>query len=168
MWNSAAAKMLTIRAGLLKFLIALSWPAAINTSVTLRDPSMKTSRIVAIVFLLISLSFLLTAVGSTAPKPVSSPESFINSYHGVLEEIATGPIDESGGIKEEVPTKYAARYQDWKREFLSTEAGRNQWASYEHNPNFTLTIAVSRENAEGATTGRYKWNDSGQLIAATI
>ena len=129
---------------------------------------MKTSRIVAIVFLLISLSFLLTAVGSTAPEPVSSPESFIASYHGVLEEIATGPIDESGGIKEDVPTKYAARYQDWKREFLSTEAGRNQWASYEHNPNFTLTIAVSRENAEGATTGRYKWNDSGQLIAATI
>src|SRR5262245_61408740 len=123
---------------------------------------MKTSRIAAIAFSLASLSFLLTAAGSTAPKPL------INSYHGVVEEIATGPIDESGGIKEEVPTKYAARYQDWKREFLSTEAGRNQWASYENNPNFTLTIAVSRENPEGATTGRYKWNDSGQLIAATI
>jgi hypothetical protein len=135
---------------------------------------MKTSRIAATAFLLASLSFLLTAVGSTAPKPVltapigPSHVSLINSYHGVVEEIATGPIDESGGIKEEVPTKYAARYQDWKREFLATEAGRNQWASYEHNPNFTLTIAVSRENAEGATTGRYKWNDSGQLIAATI
>jgi hypothetical protein len=123
---------------------------------------MKTSRIAATAFVLTSFSFLLTAVGSTAPKPLT------NSYHGVVEEIATGPIDESGGIKEEVPTKYAARYQDWKREFLATEAGRNQWASYEHNPNFTLTIAVSRENAEGATTGRYKWNDSGQLIAATI
>lgn len=132
---------------------------------------MKTTRIAATGFLLASLSFLLTAVGSTAPKPVltaPSHESVINSYHGVLEEIATGPIDESGGIKEQVPTKYAARYQDWKREFLSTEAGRNQWASYEHNPNFTLTIAVSRDNPEGATTGRYKWNDSGQLIAATI
>jgi hypothetical protein len=123
---------------------------------------MKTSRIAATAFVLTSFSFLLTAVGATAPKPLT------NSYHGVVEEIATGPIDESGGIKEEVPTKYAARYQDWKREFLATEAGRNQWASYEHNPNFTLTIAVSRENAEGATTGRYKWNDSGQLIAATI
>lgn len=124
---------------------------------------MKTSRIVAIAFLLASLSFLLSAVGSTAPKSVLT-----NSYHGVIEEIATGPIDESGGIKEEVPAKYAARYQDWKREFLSTPAGRAQWASYEHNPNFTLTIAVSKENAEGATTGRYKWNDAGQLIAATI
>ncbi len=123
---------------------------------------MKTSRIAATAFVLTSFSFLLTAVGATAPKPLT------NSYHGVVEEIATGPIDESGGIKEEVPTKYAARYQDWKREFLATEAGRNQWASYEHNPNFTLTIAVSRENAEGATTGRYRWNDSGQLIAATI
>ena len=115
---------------------------------------MKTSRIVAIAFLLASLSFLLSAVGSTAPEPVVT-----NSYHGVIEEIATGPIDESGGIKEEVPAKYAARYQDWKREFLSTPAGRSQWASYENNPNFTLTIAVSKENAEGATTGRYKWKD---------
>ena len=135
---------------------------------------MKTSRIAASAFSLVSLSFLLTTVGSTAPKPVvtaplePSRESLMNSYHGVIEEIATGPVDESGGIKEDVPAKYAARYEDWKREFLSTEAGRKQWASYEHNPNFTLTIAVSRENAEGATTGRYKWNDSGQLVAAMI
>ena len=121
---------------------------------------MKTSRMVAIAF---SLSFLLSAVGSTAPKPVVT-----NSYHGVVEEIATGKIDESGGIKEEIPPKYAARYQQWKKEFLSTQAGLSQWEAYEHNPNFTLTIAISRENAEGATTGRYKWNDAGQLIAATI
>jgi YD repeat-containing protein len=120
---------------------------------------MKTSRIVAITFSVAALSFLLTTTGSTAS---------IKPYHGVIEEIATGPVDTSGGIKEEVPAKYAARYQEWKREFLATEAGREQWASYEHNPNFTLTIAVSRENAEGATTGRYKWNDAGQLIAATI
>ena len=120
---------------------------------------MKTSRIIAAALVLGSLPFLLTTAGSTAPA---------ESYHGVIEEIATGPVDESGGIKEEVPDKYAARYQEWKREFLATQAGRDQWASYEHNPNFTLTIAVSRENAEGATTGRYKWNDAGQLIAATI
>jgi len=120
---------------------------------------MKTSRIIAAALVLGSLPFLLTTTGSTAPT---------ESYHGVIEEIATGPVDESGGIKEEVPDKYAARYQEWKREFLATQAGRDQWASYEHNPNFTLTIAVSRENAEGATTGRYKWNDAGQLVAATI
>lgn len=124
---------------------------------------MKTSRFAATAFSLASLSFLLTPIGSTAPKPVVN-----HSYHGVVEEIATGRVNEGGGIKEEVPAKYAARYQNWKREFLSTESGRNQWASYEHNPNFTLTISVSRENAEGATTGRYKWNDAGQLIAATI
>jgi hypothetical protein len=123
---------------------------------------MKTSRITGTAFVLASLSFLLTTVASTAPEPLMS------SYHGGLEEIATGPVDESGGIKEEIPAKYATRYQNWKKEFLSTETGRNQWASYERNPNFTLTIAVSRENAEGATTGRYKWNSSGQLIAATI
>ena len=31
-----------------------------------------------------------------------------------------------------------------------------------------MTITVTRDNAEGATTGKYKWNESGQLIAATI
>ena len=123
---------------------------------------MKTSRIATSAFVLASFSFSLTSVGSTAA------ESITNSYHGAMEEIATGRVDESGGIKEEVPAKYAARYQEWKKEFLSTQTGRDQWASYEHNPSFTLTIAVSRENAEGATTGRYKWNDAGQLIAATI
>src|ERR1044072_2102369 len=120
---------------------------------------MKTSRIVAAALVLGSLPFLLTTAGSRAPA---------ESYRGVIEEIATGPVDESGGIKEEVPDKYVARYQEWKREFLATQAGRDQWASYEHNPNFTLTIAVPGESAEGATTGRYKWNDAGQLIAATI
>jgi len=60
------------------------------------------------------------------------------------------------------------RYNEWKQEFLSTEAGRTQWAYYQNNPNFTLNILVARENAEGATTGKYKWNEAGQLVGATI
>ena len=39
---------------------------------------------------------------------------------------------------------------------------------FEHNPHFTLTIAVSRNNFRGAGTGEYKWDDSGRLTAATI
>jgi hypothetical protein len=81
---------------------------------------------------------------------------------------APGVSDQRGGIKEEIPERYAPRYLEWKKEFLSTEAGRSQWAYYESNAHFTLSITISPDNAEGATTGKYKWNDEGQLVAATI
>jgi hypothetical protein len=74
----------------------------------------------------------------------------------------------SGYITEVIPDKYQERYQSWKTEFLSTDTGRRQWETYAQNPRFALTITVSRENAQGARTGKYKWNDSGGLIAATI
>jgi YD repeat-containing protein len=46
--------------------------------------------------------------------------------------------------------------------------GRQDWDMFANNPNFTLTIVVSRDNPEGAGTGKYKWDDSGRLVAATI
>ena len=85
---------------------------------------------------------------------------------GLSAETSVKPA--SGSIKEVIPDKYQERYRDWKTEFLSTETGRRQWDFYEQNPRFTLTITVSRENAQGASTGKYKWNDSGGLIGATI
>jgi YD repeat-containing protein len=135
---------------------------------------MRSSHAAVIVVLLALLSFAVSPVGRTAHEPdrLNPSESWypslIASYHGAVPLETSSLEDRDGGIKEEVPTKYSARYAQWKTEFLSTEAGRNQWASYQSNPNFTLTIAVSRENAEGATTGRYKWNDAGELTAATI
>jgi YD repeat-containing protein len=96
------------------------------------------------------------------------PEGII-AYHGMAAETETAAAPDQGpGIKEEISAKYAERYQNWKNEFLSTAAGRSQWEYYQNNPHFTLTITMARENAEGATTGKYKWNDAGQLIAATI
>jgi hypothetical protein len=90
-------------------------------------------------------------------------------YHGAEPLAENNSADDQGnGIKEQVPSKYLARYQEWKKEFLSTDAGQAQWAFYEHKPHFVLTIEVSNENAEGATTGKYKWNDAGELVAATI
>jgi hypothetical protein len=73
-----------------------------------------------------------------------------------------------GGIKEVVPDKYQERYQEWKSEFLYTETGRRQWETYEQNTRFTLTIIVSCDERNGAGTSKYKWNDAGELIAATI
>jgi YD repeat-containing protein len=73
-----------------------------------------------------------------------------------------------GGLLESVPAKYRERYQAWKNDLFSTEAGRGQWEAYASNPRFTLTVVVSDEDRHGAGTGSYKWDDSGQLVAATI
>lgn len=139
---------------------------------------MRSSRI-ALNFAISSTAiFALSVLGSTAGRPAAiepTDESLIEAYHGPEtveprpEAVEPNSRDsQGGGIKEEIPAKYFDRYQGWKEEFLSTDAGRSQWAQYLNNPNFTLTITVSRDNAEGATTGKYKWNDAGQLVAATI
>ncbi|HKZ00866.1 MAG TPA: hypothetical protein VJ180_01415 [Pyrinomonadaceae bacterium] len=135
---------------------------------------MRSTRIAFIFMLLASVSLSLSPVGrtSTGSGELISDElwgpALIAAYHRANLLAIAGKDDRGGGIKEEIPGKYAARYAEWKKEFLSTEAGRNQWAFYENHPTFTLTITVSRENAEGATTGEYKWNSAGQLIAASI
>jgi hypothetical protein len=126
---------------------------------------MRSSRIATLIGLL-ALSLLPFSVGQTSP-PAS--DELIASYHGAVEVAESSLNDDmTPGIKEEIPIKYLSRYQQWKQEFLSTEAGRQQWKFYETSPNFTLNIIVTRENAEGATTGKYKWNDKGELVAATI
>ena len=97
-----------------------------------------------------------------------SMPSLVSEYHGTNIDNYVAPSSDEGGIKEVIPAKYAARYLAWKKDFLSTQAGRDQWNIYENNPAFTLTITVSRDNAEGAATGKYRWDSSGKLVAATI
>jgi YD repeat-containing protein len=74
----------------------------------------------------------------------------------------------SGGLVEAIPAKYKERYQVWKNDLLSTEAGRAQWEAYTSNTHFMLTIVISDDDRHGAGTGSYKWDDAGQLVAATI
>lgn len=73
-----------------------------------------------------------------------------------------------GGLVESVPAKYRERYQAWKNDLLSTGSGREQWEIYSKNQRFTLTIVVADDDRHGAGTGGYKWDDAGQLVAATI
>ncbi len=82
------------------------------------------------------------------------------------ERLATPPA--TGGIRETIPEKYKARYQEWKNEFFLTEIGRAQWDMYMNHPRLVLTITIAAKNPHGANSGSYKWNDSGELIAATI
>ena len=137
--------------------------------------------------LLISLSFIIVPASRTAVSPKFSREgdresarrmlmaesaaALLAEYHGATTTsyaVERARVNEQHGIREEVPARYLARYQQWKREFLSTETGRQQWANYQNNPNFTLTLVVTRDNPEGGTTSNYKWNEEGKLIAATI
>lgn len=74
----------------------------------------------------------------------------------------------SGGLREVVDEKYKKRYADWKNEFLSADIGRAQWELYTNHPHLVLTITVADNVKYGAGTGTYKWNDQGELIAATI
>lgn len=139
---------------------------------------MRASRRAFVIAVLASLSLFWTSPGRTAYQPDSSGPAellvpaLVADYH--FAESAESAFetssndDKTGGIKEEIPAKYAARYLGWKKEFLSTESGRQQWELYQSNPNLTLTITVARDNSEGATTGKYKWNEAGQLSAATI
>ena len=146
---------------------------------------MRLSRFVLAFLLLASFSLLLP-VGLSAhrakervksfpgaeSRPVDSCASLIASYHRRLAEenvsLASPTADDQHGVREDIPAKYLVHYQQWKKEFLSTEVGRREWAFYANNNHFKLTIAISRDNPEGATTGDYKWNDAGELIAATI
>ena len=75
---------------------------------------------------------------------------------------------DNGGIKEDVPKKYRERYERWKNDFLSTSFGRSQWDLYAQNPNFTLTITISDKSCNGGGTNKFKWDETGKLIAATI
>ncbi len=81
---------------------------------------------------------------------------------------ATPAATGGGGIKEEVSGKYRARYEAWKNEFLTTESGRQQWETYALSERFSLVIKVSKHDRKGAGTSEYKWNEAGELVAATI
>jgi len=108
-------------------------------------------------------TFFIALAGSQAVN-AQEPNSGRNA---VRDRYATSK-PEAGSIHESILPKYAKRYQEWKDEFLSTDIGKAQWEMYAHHPYLQLTITVGGKNAEGAGTGKYKWNEKGELIAATI
>jgi hypothetical protein len=133
---------------------------------------MRSSRIAISLMLLLSGLVWLHSTATSADTHTMLPSAElpfpINDYHETDMSVTSSVASEEGGLKEQIPSKYLNRYEEWKKEFLSTETGRTQWASFANNPNFTLTITIARDNAEGAATGKYRWNDAGDLVAATI
>lgn len=109
--------------------------------------------------LFVIATFVCCAVPATAQKA--------NPLRGAARNESLTRPAEAGGIREVIPAKYEKRYEDWKAEFLSTDIGKAQWDMYAHHPHLVLTITISG-NSKGAGSGKYKWNDSGELVAATI
>ncbi len=120
---------------------------------------MRTTRLIGLSVLFIAT--LGAAHQSAAQQPARSALKSMPSNY-----VASQP--ESGGIREVVPSKYQKRYQEWKDEFLSTDIGKVQWEMYAHHPRFVLTITISGSNKQGGGSGKYKWNEAGELVAATI
>lgn len=112
---------------------------------------------------LVFLALLIVFVGSQA---IFAQQ--LNSTRNSVRDRNLAPKSDAGGIHEVIPEKYAKRYQEWKEEFLSTDIGKAQWEMYSHHPYLALTITIGGKNSEGAGTGKYKWNENGELIAATI
>jgi hypothetical protein len=95
----------------------------------------------------------------------------VDKFHCASNEnndINTVEKPTDGGIKEIIPDKFQERYRKWKAEFLSTEPGRQQWESYLNNKHFILTITIVSSEGQGAGTGKYQWDETGQLVGATI
>jgi hypothetical protein len=111
-------------------------------------------------FLLVSMIFI---VNSSFGKP---PGSRHNDLIVDTDKVVKTPTD--GGIVENIPAKYQARYEKWKTELVATDYGRQQWDKYSNDKSFILTITVASKENQGAGTGDYLWNDQGELVGATI
>jgi hypothetical protein len=120
------------------------------------------------------LALLITsaaAVGlvSSFSSGVRAKKTTANESRESVKTTATSDGNLVGpGLKEVVDLRFQKRYSDWKNEFISTDIGRAQWELYAKHPHLTVTITVAPDNKNGAGTGNYKWNDKGELIAATI
>ena len=133
---------------------------------------MRATQKFCLFLLLASLLWLAPSQRINAQQPKANGLSNTNLRLGTgafaRSESPTPAALESGGLREVIDFRYKSRYQEWKNEFLSTEIGRAQWEMYAHHPRLVLTITIGVNNPNGAGSGKYKWNDSGELIAATI
>jgi hypothetical protein len=144
---------------------------------------MRIRRILCFILPLTFLSFMNPArldarysnggseANDSAESGFSEPTASGFEYHSDdtgLPEYVVVSRPTNGGIREAIPERFKGKYEVWKSEFLSTELGRRQWETYANNAGCVLTIAVSQDNRHGASSGKYKWDDTGQLVAATI
>ena len=117
-------------------------------------------------FRFLGFSLLIISICSLVCFGSEGSEYHSVSKSGILNTIVPKPTD--GGIRENIPSKYRARYERWKAELLATGSGKEQWESYFNNKGFILVIIISGDQKSGAGTSEYQWTAEGELVGATI
>ena len=120
---------------------------------------MKTTRLIGL-----SVLFVVTLGAS---HQIAGQQSASQARNATRDKYMVSATDVAG-IREVIPDKYQKRYDEWKTEFLSTDIGKAQWEMYAHHPRLVLTITITGSNNQGAGSGKYKWNEAGELVSATI
>lgn len=120
---------------------------------------MRTTRLIGL--------YVLFVVTLGAAQQIAAQQSASQARNATRDKYMVSATDVAG-IREVIPDKYQKRYDEWKDEFLSTDIGRAQWEMYAHHPRLVLTITIISSNSEGAGSGKYKWNEAGELVSATI
>lgn len=117
---------------------------------------------------LVSVVLFAATAAQVAAFPIfESAESFCQPAANL--EFAVAPLTPGeGGIKEDVPVKFRARFEKWKTELLSTPFGRAEWERYASRKDFVLTIKLTTERGKGAGTDKFRWDSNGNFIGATI
>ena len=120
---------------------------------------MRTTRMIGL-----SVLFMVTLGAS---QQIAGQQSASQARNATRDKYMVSATDVAG-IREVIPDKYQKRYDEWKTEFLSTDIGKAQWEMYAHHPRLGLTITITSNNSQGAGSGKYRWNEAGELVAATI
>jgi RHS repeat-associated protein len=81
-------------------------------------------------------------------------------------------IDPSGQIIDDSSLKDNKDYQEWKKAYLATKAGKAMWDKYNDDKNFNLTITMG-DNAGGkygaeTIINKDSFNSVGKLVSANI
>lgn len=137
---------------------------------------MRLSRLVFVLVLVVAYSGLVTArtcsanelwfAGYSTPVFAAAANSFETHNGPLTMSIVKTPTD--GGIKEDFPFRFKARFEKWKAELLSTDIGREQWEKFAQNKQFVLTIKITDGRGRGAGTDNFEWDDKGNFVGATI
>ena len=137
---------------------------------------MKLSRSVFVLLLVVVSCGLTTArtcsvsdlwfPGYSTPVFAAAANSFETHSGPLTISIVKTPTD--GGIREDFPFRFKARFEKWKAELLSTDIGREQWEKFAANKQFVLTIEISDQRGRGAGTDNFQWDDKGNFVGATI
>jgi hypothetical protein len=90
-----------------------------------------------------------------------SPNSFVGKTATLNKQ------NETNHLVEQIPKKFLERYNRWKEALLSVESGRRLWVKYAENPDFRLTIILTKDENQGAKVDDYQW-ENGKLVGVTI